>query len=290
MNLLKNIYSIEPKNLEPIVIDCFQKINDVSSDLGIQYMLVGATARDLLLQHAFDAPIARATKDIDFTVQVKNWDEFESFVEAISKKGFERHAKISHRFYCVYKDQKLPVDVVPFGGIADQLGNISWPPKHEKIMSVLGFQETLENAWGISLSNELCVPVVSTEGLCMLKLISWVDRDTPMKAKDAQDVFYLIDHYAKVPEIFDALYDEGLMEEFGFDEPKARAAKLAQDVVSIASTETIKFIANGIFSKDKYLESFVRDSGAFAELNLQERFELMTIFKNVFMNRAKTNN
>jgi predicted nucleotidyltransferase len=286
--LLKNIYSIEPKNLEPIVIDCFQKINDISSDLNIQYLLVGATARDLVLQHAFDASIARATKDIDFTVHVKNWDEFESFAKAISKSGFERHAKISHLFYYVYEDQKLPVDVVPFGGVADQLGNISWPPHHKEIMSVLGFQEALENAWGISLNSELCIPVVSTEGLCMLKLISWVDREISKRRKDAQDVFYLIDQYAKVPEIFDALYDEGLMEEFGFDESKARAAKLAQDVVSIASTETIKLIANGIFSKDKYLEPFVRDSGAFAEHNLQEKFELMTVFKNVFMNRAET--
>ena len=45
-------------------------------DAKIRYMLVGATARDLLLYHVFGHPVTRATYDLDFAILVDSWEQF----------------------------------------------------------------------------------------------------------------------------------------------------------------------------------------------------------------------
>lgn len=45
-------------------------VNSVAKELDIPYVVVDATARDLVLYHAFGAPIRRATTDIDFANQL----------------------------------------------------------------------------------------------------------------------------------------------------------------------------------------------------------------------------
>lgn len=42
----------------------------------LRLFIVGAQARDLLLQYVYDLRIHRATDDIDFGIIVESWDEF----------------------------------------------------------------------------------------------------------------------------------------------------------------------------------------------------------------------
>ena len=43
----------------------------------IPFFVVGALARDLLLEHAWHLPPQRATRNIDFGVRVADWSQFE---------------------------------------------------------------------------------------------------------------------------------------------------------------------------------------------------------------------
>lgn len=47
------------------VIEIYRDVNAVASELHIPYLVVGATARDLILYHGFGAAIERGTRDID---------------------------------------------------------------------------------------------------------------------------------------------------------------------------------------------------------------------------------
>ena len=77
----------------------------------------------------------------------------------------------------MYEDE-FPIDIVPFGGIAQDEGSISWPPKHEIEMSIAGFRECHQHAISviISTSPELSVKVVSLAGLAIMKIVSWDDN------------------------------------------------------------------------------------------------------------------
>ena len=72
-------------------IAIYTAIENAARELNIQYVIVGASARDLVLHLGYGAKIKRATADIDFGIQVPNWQTFDSFsfvaaVERISQK------------------------------------------------------------------------------------------------------------------------------------------------------------------------------------------------------------
>jgi len=50
-----------------------KSVEDIANSHEIPYVVVGATARDLILHHVYDARIVRATTDIDFGIQVSDW-------------------------------------------------------------------------------------------------------------------------------------------------------------------------------------------------------------------------
>lgn len=68
-------YKIKPESpLDAILLKVLQTVAQEAAAAGIDCMLVGATARDILLTHVFGIPARRATYDIDFAVAVANWD------------------------------------------------------------------------------------------------------------------------------------------------------------------------------------------------------------------------
>ena len=69
--------SILPERpLDPTLLHVLREVSQEADSAGIKYMLVGATARDLLLTHVFDGPAGRAPYDADFAVALASWDEF----------------------------------------------------------------------------------------------------------------------------------------------------------------------------------------------------------------------
>ena len=72
--------------LDPTLLHVLSVVSEEADSAGINYMLVGATARDLLLTHVFDGPAGRATYDADFAVAVANWREFERLKSGIASR------------------------------------------------------------------------------------------------------------------------------------------------------------------------------------------------------------
>jgi len=55
----------------------------------------------------------------------------------------------------------MEVDLIPFGGLENADGTISWPPDGDTVMSVLGFKEALEASIDVLLPSARQVAVVS---------------------------------------------------------------------------------------------------------------------------------
>jgi predicted nucleotidyltransferase len=104
------------------------EIDTIAGDLRLPFFIVGVTARDILLQHAHDIHPVRATLDIDIGVFVSDWDQFLALKEAFEHTGKFSSTKQAQRLN--YTDD-LPLDIVPFGGVSEDNGLISWPPEHE---------------------------------------------------------------------------------------------------------------------------------------------------------------
>ena len=267
------------------MVELYAEISEYAQELDVDFLVVGAMARDLVLVHGFGASIERGTRDVDFGINVASWDEFGALKDRLLEAGYEADARKAHRLTCE-DSGGLPweIDIVPFGEIADDNNSIHWPPGQDFVMNVLGFSEALESAFEVQISEEpeIVIPVASPAGICLLKLVSWLDREVELKAKDASDFNYLIQSYSKIPEIYDALYEEGYMEAQGWDETKASAMKLGEDVAEIASRETVDFLKEELFNRSDRADQFLRDIVGQARRGLEQCTEWFEVFVDAF--------
>lgn len=190
--------------------EALEHFAQAANRLGIEFILVGARARQFLLDWTDAGSPGRATTDWDFGVLVSSWHEYDTLIEALTgPKGAFSRSPIEHR---VIHNNGTRLDLVPFGGIEADRGAITWP-KSLKSMTVLGFSETL------SLSVKRTVGSVelrmaSVAALLLLKLISYADR---AESRDLEDIVFILGHRASVAEsrMFDELAEAlslGLLE------------------------------------------------------------------------------
>jgi predicted nucleotidyltransferase len=239
-----------PKGIVPL----YRAIDEATTALGIRYLVVGAMARDLVLVYGFDAGIERGTRDVDFGIQVNSWGDFQTLKDALLNRGFTEDEKSGKQRLIGPDEWDLSLDsldLVPFGGIQDDNANISWPPNEDMVMSVLGFDEALRTAIKVTISRDplLVIPVASLPGIVLLKLIAWTDRAADKKAKDAQDLRFIMLNYIKIEEISDLTYTDGVMDKYGYDADLASAHILGKHAGEIAGDATRNQIGK-IFADD----------------------------------------
>jgi predicted nucleotidyltransferase len=189
---------------------------------GWEPLLVGAMARDLLLYHAHNIPVNRATEDIDLAFGLADWEDFAALRAAlIASTHFEAHRSLVHKFF---HRRNRQIDLVPFGGLELPGGSIAWPPTGDEVMTVVGFREALASATDVILPEGQRVFVVSLPMLAVLKVIAWSDRHLTSPRKDAADLLLILKRYLDAGNQ-QRLYEEAphLLEDSNFDYERAGA-------------------------------------------------------------------
>jgi predicted nucleotidyltransferase len=240
MNNISNPNSTElSKPVDRATAAVLRAVHVVGTALNHEFLLVGATARDLLLVNALGLPPTRATRDIDFGIAIRTWDEFTAFKDRlIASRSFHADSRQTQRVYYKNADERweLPVDMIPFGPIASEEGTIAWPPSRDIVMNVAGFEDALRSSLRIRVEDDLVVRVASIPGLTILKLFAWSDRGGE-NSKDASDLYTLLSTYADAGNL-DRLYEHevDLLEKVEFDVILAGAQLLGRDVARICET------------------------------------------------------
>jgi len=189
------------RKINPSTVEVLRVVSTVCAELNVSWVVVGATARDLVLHYGHGAQIRRATQDIDFAIEVADWDTFHNIKKRLLENGF-RESRTQHR---LFGSNDESIDLVPFGQIESEGSIIEWPPKGEVAMSVAGFTEACEHADDVMLDDQsnLVVPVATPVGMVLLKMIAWTDRAPDIRRKDATDAKYLLENYERIPAIFE---------------------------------------------------------------------------------------
>ena len=185
-------------------------------------LLVGALARDLLLFHAHNIPVRRATADIDVAFAVADWEEFSRLRGALlASTHFTAHNSMIQRF--LHREHRQ-LDIVPFGGLELPDGSIAWPPRGDEVMTVVGFRDALASAVDALLPKGQRVLVVSLSMLVILKLVAWSDRHATAPGKDAADLLLILKNYLDAGNQ-SRMYEEAahLLDQNDFDYERAGA-------------------------------------------------------------------
>lgn len=171
------------------ILNILSLVREESVRLELNYIIAGATARDIIIWYQNGLQLLRATTDIDIAIYVKDWDAYNKFKSNLVLRGFSPHDKAEQRLMF----DARPLDLIPFGEIAkDNL--IHWPSNDDVALNIFGFDEAYDNREIIEITDGIEVNVVSLIGLVVLKLISWNDNP-PERGKDIYDLFAIFLNY-----------------------------------------------------------------------------------------------
>lgn len=211
--------------------DVLQAVARVAWELSLDFMVVGAGARDLLLEAGGFRIRVRRTFDVDVAVRVKDWDEYgRLFARLQEEYGCRPDPRFRGRLFFPGAPS---MDLIPFGAIADADGNMSWPPDHDVEMGTAGFDAVLATAVSIRVG-EAAVKVATFASIVLLKLLAWHDKTD--RTDDLRDIWFIFDNYTElIPE--SRLYGENAMDidildgNADFDWTAAGARLVGRDIV-----------------------------------------------------------
>ncbi|SHI34220.1 nucleotidyl transferase AbiEii/AbiGii toxin family protein [Pseudozobellia thermophila] len=171
----------------------------------ITYYLIGANARDVQLYRAGIKP-TRITADIDFAVMVPDFTKYQSLIEELCSKGFQKTNEI---YRLAYEKTNTVLDLLPYGEI-EQNHTVNFDQRNIEL-SVLGFKEVGEQLEKVYIKEAgFTLPTTPMVGLIILKLVSWSDNLD--RTKDIEDIslllnsgweFYEQEAYEKHLDLFD---------------------------------------------------------------------------------------
>ncbi len=237
---MKNILINISGKIDSLYISAIKEIKKVVDSLKISFFIVGALARDIIMEYFYEIKAPRMTMDIDLGIKVSSWNKFDKLINTLERSGEFKKLKEKHRV--LYND--IIIDIVPFGGISDKNERIIWPPENEVVMSVMGFNEVYNYSTLVRLQNNpiLEVKIPTLPGLAILKLFAWKDN-FPNRSKDAEDLLFIMKNYENAG-IFDKLYKSELqlLESEDFDNQVAGIVLLGKEMSKICTNQTIEYL------------------------------------------------
>ncbi len=227
--------------IDPFTLEVLTLVSKITDTLKMDFFVIGATARDIFFNLVHGVKIQRGTNDIDFSMRVRNWGDFEKLTNALKENNF-LPSRVIHRF--TYKSVPS-IDIIPFGEISVNSTTIKWPDKEEREMSVVGFEECYLDSKSVLIQANplLDIKIASTRGLVLMKLISWKDG-YPSRSRDALDILYIIKNYIEAGNM-DRLQSEHadlITDQFDFE--LTGATLLGRDISKISRPATLEYLIN----------------------------------------------
>ena len=211
------------------IVPVLTSLRTACSDLGVEFFIIGALARDLHLQHLNDIDVPRRTRDVDVAVAVDGWD---SYADLRDRLIMEYDFTDEDPKQKIRSPDGTELDLVPFGEIEDSNGQIRFPPDDRPVMTVLGLKEARRSTVSFTFGDEAIAHVVSLPALGLLKLIAWDERPRE-RAHDAQDLCFILRTYFDVE--IDTIVERhaDLFDEDDFSRPHVSARAYGRAVASL---------------------------------------------------------
>ncbi len=83
------------------LIPILEDITRIADSLGTPFFVIGAAARDLILEQGYGIRSVRATRDLDLAIQVEDWGKHTILSKTLLESGLFGADSIPHRF--IYK-------------------------------------------------------------------------------------------------------------------------------------------------------------------------------------------
>lgn len=236
--------------------DLVISISKIFDRENINFIVIGALARDIFFEEK-KIKLDIRTKDIDFAILVENWDEFNQVKELLKKEmGMTEDRKKVYRL--MYGG--VPIDLLPFGKIAEPGTTVSWPGQFRERMNVQGFQEAFDNATELVLGN-VNVRIVIPEMLVALKLSSWSLGSN--RTKDAMDIRLILENIKTLcPDLEDDFHNDenkALFEKYTNDEMGLWISSFGSRIQTLLDDGNLSGYLKNLINAGSTISSLIRD-------------------------------
>ena len=173
------------------MVNIFQLLSDFFKKENINYVLIGATVPLILIdlkERNGKGFGIRPTKDLDFTIIIKNWKSFTELKKSFQDIGLiqkENHPE--HKFFY----NNFQIDIIPYNKELVKDGYLTLPESHNKI-NVTGFDKLFKYAKLEKFADNLLIPVIPLPLFVYTKILAYTDREL---TKDLEDITYCLQHY-----------------------------------------------------------------------------------------------
>jgi len=280
------------KNTDPLIVDCLKAIKNVAKKMAIDFFVMGAVVRDLILGRLYGLSTGLKTMDIDIGIMVTDWKHYQKIIDSLVSTGnFYSDKKQVHRLK--FKGN-YPVDIIPFGSVETSEGIIRWPPEHSIEMNVMGFSDAWKGAINVHLADTLDVRFVSLAGMAVLKLFAWNDRHNEFPTKDAVDIATLLKYYSQAgneERLFNSHSD--LMETDDFDFEYAGARLIGRDMAEMMSSKTKKAVLDILTNNtdpDKNDSLIIKVAEYLPDKNYERALKFLQNLKTGILDKKKESN
>lgn len=225
--------------LKPLAL-VVRSLQEVAQPAGIDFFLLGAAARDLMLRHAHNIEPSRQTEDVDFAVMLRDWSAFAILRAALITSGefYERPGPATHR---LRHRGGLPLDIIPFGGIESADRTIAWPPDQATVFDCFGAREAFEAALLVLLPEDVLLRVAPIPALVILKVTAWQDRKLTDPGRDAPDLLLYLRSYMDCDNLDRASIEHAdLFQADDYDHEMAGAKLLGRDIARLLNKAAIE--------------------------------------------------
>lgn len=227
------------------VLEMLDAFGKVVNQLGIDFFLVGALARDIRLNSDSRLASKRATKDVDIAILLASEEQFYQVKDALIATGdFVAHEREAIKLF--YR-QAIEVDLLPFGEIENLHRETCIEKPRPFVMDVPGFREVLPDVEQINIEG-LSIRVCSLEGIVLLKIIA--NADNPSRTKDISDIEHIVNVYFE-------LHAERIFQDFG-DVPELYDT-VDREYMRLVSSRVIGRIIGHLLSDSPTLRKRVLD-------------------------------
>jgi len=233
---LMNTYNLPTDKIPEHVREIVLTMQEVLAAKAYDFLLIGATARNLIMDSWYDLGPGQITMDVDFAIYVPEWESYHLTLSKLVKSGKFSTTPIQHRL-CYLPN--IEVDIVPFGAIQDETGNYHWPPDFISGMNVAGFMEINEQGIMVESPNKnLRFRVAPIHGICIMKFFAWKDRKYKTD-KDAKDLAFILANYLDLKK--DLLYDKymDIATDENYDAISSAGRVLGRDITEILFTNPV---------------------------------------------------
>ncbi|UVI36880.1 nucleotidyl transferase AbiEii/AbiGii toxin family protein [Brevibacterium spongiae] len=183
----------------PVPEDVLRELAAACRTVGVEFLVIGAAARDLVIHSQQRTAPVRATKDIDIAVAVRDDDHFRALTQVLARKG-----SAPHKFTVL----GVEIDVIPFGG--NEVGR-AVTFSDGSVFDATGIAEAHATSVTVRLPKGTVVQVASPAALTALKILAWSERheDNP---KDAIDLATILNALSESPFDDDVWNDDEALE------------------------------------------------------------------------------